>query len=70
MEAKASQALTAAELLTHAREAWRLKKSAESQLSRLRKYRRQTTAMKRDGTRYAETIETANRTLDRVLGGA
>ena len=56
-------------LLDEARAAWRAKRTAESQLARLRGYARLTPGMKDDQRRHLSTLLKAEETLARVLGG-
>ncbi|HEY4530896.1 MAG TPA: hypothetical protein VIG97_11340 [Luteimonas sp.] len=53
-----------------ARQAWRNKISAESQLARLRRYARLTPGMKHDQMQHSRVLSEAEATLRRVLGGA
>ncbi len=55
--------------LEAARKAWRERRYAESQLARLRKYARLTSAMKHDQQQHSMVLQQADATLARVLGG-
>lgn len=57
-------------LLAQAREAYRVKRNAECELSRLRKYKRATDGMKADRTRHERRRAEAEATLTRILGAA
>lgn len=56
-------------LLAEARAAWRAKLSAESNLDRLRGYKRMTAGMKADKSKALRALGAAEATLSRVLGG-
>lgn len=68
----ASEIVTPAakELLAAARNAWRQKAAAAATLSRLRKYRAQSAAMKNDSARAADQLREAELVLKRILGGS
>ena len=59
-----------ADLLAEARRAYREKQAAKSTLSRLRTYRGQTPGMRHDASMALQRLDSANATLDRILGGA
>ena len=55
--------------LAAARKAWKDKARAESQLTRLRGYKRMTPGMKDDYKHWSEVARQADYTLLRILGG-
>lgn len=55
-------------LLAQAREAYRVKRSADGELSRLRKYKRANDGMKADRARHERRSAEATATLERILG--
>ena len=57
-------------LLAQAREAYRIKRKAEGELSRLRKYKRDTDGMKADRARHERHCAEADAVLTRILGAA
>lgn len=70
MFAKQDADAAAAEQLQAARKAWADKARAESELSRLRRFRGMTPGMKADQARHQSVLFQAEATLRRVLGGA
>ncbi|UYA99068.1 hypothetical protein P9A54_gp83 [Xanthomonas phage vB_Xar_IVIA-DoCa10] len=60
-------ALLAADLI-EVRAAWGKRREAESQLSRLAKYRTMTPGMKDDQKRWLKQLVSANAVIDRILG--
>lgn len=59
-----------AALLAQAREAWRMKREAESQIARLNRYTRKNRAMRDDLCQHSSRLTDANTILQRVLGAA
>ncbi|BDU17555.1 hypothetical protein [Lysobacter auxotrophicus] len=55
-------------LLAQAREAYRIKRNADGELSRLRKYRGANDGMKADRARHERRRADAEAILDRILG--
>lgn len=62
--------MSAEDDLAEARRAWRAKREAESQLSRLARYARLTPGMKDDRNRHSARLHEAEATLARILGAA
>ena len=61
---------SAESLLSQAKTAFRMKRSAERTLARLAKYARMTAGMKHDRSEAARQLASAEATLARVLGDA
>lgn len=57
-----------AELLAKARKAWADKNSAQSQMNRLARYKRMTSAMGDDYSKASKMLMEAEATLQRILG--
>lgn len=57
-------------LLDEARSAWRMKRRAEAELARLRRYTHMSKAMKRDHSSHYAQMTEADAILSRILGGA
>lgn len=54
--------------LDEVRIAWKDRRTAESQLARLAKYKNLTPGMKDDHKRWLKLLMSANSTIDRILG--
>lgn len=61
--------MNAEDLLHEARKAWRERNAASLELSRLRKYARETPGMKHDRAKWERQQHEADATLRRILGG-
>lgn len=60
--------MSAEDDLAEARRAWRAKREAEHQLSRLARYTRMTPGMKDDRNRWSKQAHEAGEVLARILG--